>query len=144
MVLDEMSLFDHFFQTLYSLGVSTDNELYYSESEDCIEGKYLLVDFKIPDMVCHHKAYLEGGEIKEKTVYYRPQEVRVLNLLRSSYPDIEFEVSLREEHFSRINLEADFDDDLSDFFNTLDIKGVEVPTFGKPLSYVNIVIDGRD
>lgn len=133
--MSELSLFDEYHRYLNSYN-HTKVEIFYEESEEKIEGRYLLSESECPDMVM----YLKVLNTREHEVsFYRPIERKALFQLKRNYPDLSFEVYNRESGFSSVNVEGE-EDDLDDFFESLDIENVEIPAYGKVLNYINIVI----
>lgn len=133
--MSDLSLFDEYHRYLGSYN-HTKVEIFYEESEEKIEGKYLLSESECPDMVMHLKVL---NTREHEVSFYRPVERKALFQLKREYPSLSFEVYNREYGFSSVTVEGE-EEDLDYFFESLDIENVEIPAFGKSLSYINIVV----
>jgi len=133
--MSEINMFEEYQRHLYSYN-HTKVEIFYEESVEKIEGHYLLSDSECPDMVMTLKVLKSGVY---EVDFHRPLEEKVLRKLRREYSSLTFEVYNRESAFSSVNVVGE-EDELEYFFDSLDVDNVELPEFGRPLSFINIKI----
>ena len=137
--MSSMSIQEFFWAGVYAYGI--DQELIKLETGiDKMSGTWKLVNSEVPDSVVEYQVWESDGDFKEEKKFTRPPEDKVMNLIREKFPNLEFK-SRWEEGFSNVTVTfPDFYEERKFWEHLEELSGVEIPAYGKCLSYFTVVI----
>jgi hypothetical protein len=138
--MSSMSIQKYFWAGVYAYGI--DQELIKLEAGiDKMSGAWKQVNSEVPDSIVEYRVWETEDGFQEEKKFTRPQEDKVMNLIREKFPELGFK-SRWEEDFSNVTVTfPDFYAKEREFWEHLrQMTGVEVPAYGKCLSYFTVLI----
>ena len=138
--MSSMSIQEYFWAGVNAYGI--DQELIKLETGiDKMSGTWKQVNSEVPDSIVEYRVWETEDGFQEEKSFTRPLEDKVMNLIREKFPELDFK-SRWEEDFSNVTVTfPDFYAKEREFWEHLrQMTGVEVPAYGRCLSYFTVVI----